>query len=80
MGVEILDGNSRDRESRDLKRYGRKGTRLVEPRDQRRALGRLGTGEFFSALEIGIARRIIESQNKKQIDTSQYKSETNRCV
>ena len=47
MGVEILDGNSRDRESRDLKRYGRKGTRLVEPRDQRRALGRLGTGEFF---------------------------------
>ena len=46
MGVEILDGNSRDRESRDLKRYGRKGTRLVEPRDQRRALG-LGTGEFF---------------------------------
>ena len=47
MGVEILDGNSGDRESRDLKRYGRKGTRLVEPRDQRRALGRLGTGEFF---------------------------------
>ena len=53
MGVEILDGNSGDRESRDLKRYGRKGTRLVEPRDQRRALGRLGTGEFFFCLGNG---------------------------
>ena len=53
MGVEILDGNSRVRESRDLKRYGRKGTRLAEPRDQRRALGRLGTGEFFFCLGNG---------------------------
>eukprot|EP01047_Picozoa_sp_COSAG01_P067064 COSAG01_NODE_9389_length_2459_cov_72.850847_2_plen_61_part_00 len=34
----------------------------------------------LAAVEIGIARRIIESRNKKQIDTSQYKSETNRCV
>ena len=50
MGVEILDGNSGDRESRDLKRYGRKGTRLAEPRDQRRALGRLGIGEFSLAV------------------------------
>ena len=37
-------------------------------------------GKPLAPIEIVIARRIIESQNKKQIDTSQYKSETNRCV
>ena len=37
-------------------------------------------GKPLAPIEMVIARRIIESQNKKQIDTSQYKSETNRCV
>ena len=53
MGVEILDGILRRYVGRDLKRYGRNGTRLAEPRDQRRALGRLGTGEFFFCLGNG---------------------------
>ena len=35
MGVEILDGILRRYVGRDLKGYGRNGTRLAEPRDQR---------------------------------------------
>ena len=43
-------------------------------------LTRALNGKPLAPIEMVIARRIIESQNKKQIDTSQYKSETNRCV
>jgi hypothetical protein len=63
MGVEVLEGNLGDRESGvwspesglESGSFWKllEGTRLVEPRGQRKASGRLGTGEFFFCLGNG---------------------------